>query len=589
MTGISPMRRWQAAALDAIRLAWREPDSNPLACGCPGSGKTLLGTTAAKLGIDDYGHGLVLAISPSVNVKENWKTGFEDIGLLPNAKVSNETLKGRRDYGESLIGDFNTICITYAQLAKEPALFAEMMRRYNGMVIADEPHHADENETFGRALNLVAEAASRRLALTGTPFNTRGRSLSMVPSVEDVVSGGSRIRRAIPTYSYSYGDAISEKVCRPVEFITVMGRGQVTYRSLLNQITWDRVVDLAKANKTDRLSPLLDPDGDFMLEMLETGIKTLLDIQKTDNRAGLLIAVADTTEGRDVSRVLRHLLAANNAWSHLTVAEVFHDTPGAHDRLTQLRHDRTDIVIAVRMISEGVDIPRLRVGVYATNYLTRLFLIQLIGRFIRWEARLDDYQFAKMVIPAHTLLLEWAREIEDLISHALIPEEGDDNSGSDGGPASEIIDRISQVTGIGAILRGDQEADISLASDFFNRLPEYVGRIPDLMATTIERVYREQGITPPPGPSNQNPINRPPRRSNARNDNTNLVRRIVRMMAQNGEADEDAYRNVNTQANRAVGIRRVDDLTSDAELIRRAEFLRRWLIALTRGEPWLPL
>ena len=35
------------------------------------------------------------------------------------------------------------------------------------------------------------------------------------------------------------------------------------------------------------------------------------------------------------------------------------------------------------MVSEGVDIPRLRVGVYATTARTELFFRQVIGRFIR--------------------------------------------------------------------------------------------------------------------------------------------------------------------------------------------------------------
>ena len=37
-------------------------------------------------------------------------------------------------------------------------------------------------------------------------------------------------------------------------------------------------------------------------------------------------------------------------------------------------------IVAVRMVSEGVDIPRLAGGVYATNTLTDLFFRQAVGR-----------------------------------------------------------------------------------------------------------------------------------------------------------------------------------------------------------------
>ena len=36
------------------------------------------------------------------------------------------------------------------------------------------------------------------------------------------------------------------------------------------------------------------------------------------------------------------------------------------------------------MVSEGVDIPRLRVGVYATTTSTELFFRQAVGRLVRW-------------------------------------------------------------------------------------------------------------------------------------------------------------------------------------------------------------
>lgn len=586
MPGLPPLRDWQIEASDAVRIEWREDGRNPLIAGCPAAGKTRFGTEMARLALDDYGCGLVVCVSPTVNVKENWEKYFSEIGLLATAKVSNETLRGRFDYGESLIGDRNVLCITYAQLGREDALFGEMLRRYKGLLLADEPHHADENEAFGRALNRAAEVAHRRLALTGTPFNTPGNPLSMVPSVEDIAPDGARVRRAIATYEYSYGRAISEQVCRPIEFITVMGRGEVTYRSLANDTTWQRVVDLARANRTDRLTALLAPDGEFMIEMLETGIKALIDIKRTDRRAAMLVAAADTKEGRAISALLRRLIAANSDWAGLSVTEVFHDSVGAHARLEQLKGDHTDIVIAVRMISEGVDIPRLRVGVYGTNYLTRLFFTQLVGRFVRWEARLDAHQFAKLVIPAHINLLEWAREIEAMIVEAAIPKRKDEEGGGGGGEPGLIIDRNSTWTSKGAILRGDHEADIAPAAEFFRRVPEAVGRVPDLLATIIERSYRGSEVRSGANydQSRSEARTQPRFVRNLRNDNTNLVRRIVRMLAQNGEVDDDAYRRVNGFANRAAGIRRVDDLTTDDELKRRAEHLGRWLLALYRGE-----
>lgn len=591
--GTPPLRRWQGEATDAITAEWREPDNQPLATSCPGSGKTVLGAHLGRIAVDDFDSGFVLCVGPGTNVKESWATEFENFGLKASAKIKNETLRGRLQYGEKLTGDLKAMCVTYAQLAKDASFFAELMRRTNGTLIADEPHHAAETEAFGEALNLVSEAAKLRLALTGTPFNTSGTSLSMIRSTEGFRKDGTKVRIAIPTYTYSYGDAISEDVCRPVEFVTVMGRGEVTYQSLLEQTTWKKVVDLAQAKRTDRLNALLDPRGEFIPEMLETGIKALLDFQQTDKRAGMLIAVSDKDEGTAVAQLLDVLLKENPAWSHLSVAEIYHDTPGAHIRLEQLKSDGTDIVVAVKMISEGVNIPRLRVGVYATNCLTRLFFIQLVGRFLRWEKRLDAYQFAKVIIPAHVDLLEFAREIERQVNEATIPEEGV-GGGLGGGPIdTEILQATSEATGKGAILRGDSEEDITLAADFFQRYPDYVGgRIPDLWATRIERDIREGG-----GPQQQHSNDSPqqPRYADAfkpravrtpRKNNEMLVSRVVRMLPRNGETDAAMFNRVNGAANKAIGIRKVDDLTTDEEFGERGTFLRQWLTALNAGRPF---
>lgn len=589
MHGTPAYRTWQIEATDAVRIEWRKANSKPLVAGCPGCGKTVFGGLMAKLARDDEGVSIIVCVSPTITVKKNWeKDGFAPFGLKAAVDVRNQTLKERFVYGESLIADRDAICITYAQLAREAPLFAELLRRHNGLLIADEPHHADENAVYGAALNLCAEAAKFRLALTGTPFNTPGNPLAMIESEELIRPDGTRVRRSVPTYEYAYGRAIGDLVCRPVEFVTVMGRGEVEYRSLISPTTWTKVTDLANRNKTDGLTHLLAPEGDFLPEMLKTGIRSLVEFKQTDKRAAMLVAVKDITEGKQVADLLeREILPNHPEWARLQTVKIFHDTPGAADRIEDLRHDHTDIIIAVRMISEGVNIPRLRVGVYATNYRTPLFFIQFVGRFVRYEARLDEHQFAKVIIPAHIQLLGWAREIEAMIVEASIPDAGPPGKDGDPPEPSEIVRREASATDKGAILRGQHEEDISLAGELFRRVPEAVGRVPDLLATLIVRGFqvdinipRQQSnfnFAQPTAPK-ANPLTK-----NLRTTNTDLVRRIVRMLAQDGQTDGDLYAFVNAQANKAAGIRAVDDLTTEEEFERRAEFLRGWLEQLYRG------
>ena len=82
-------------------------------------------------------------------------------------------------------------------------------------------------------------------------------------------------------------------------------------------------------------------------------------------------------------------------------------------------------MVAVRMVSEGVDIPRLAVGVYATTTSTPLFFAQAVGRFVRARARGES---ASVFLPSVPTLLEHAAEMEVQRDHVLgrtITDEAD--------------------------------------------------------------------------------------------------------------------------------------------------------------------
>jgi superfamily II DNA or RNA helicase len=61
------------------------------------------------------------------------------------------------------------------------------------------------------------------------------------------------------------------------------------------------------------------------------------------------------------------------------------DDRDASELLASFAAGTSEWLVAVRMVSEAVDIPRLRVGVYATATTTELFFRQAVGRFVRWE------------------------------------------------------------------------------------------------------------------------------------------------------------------------------------------------------------
>ncbi len=95
---------------------------------------------------------------------------------------------------------------------------------------------------------------------------------------------------------------------------------------------------------------------------------------------------------------------------------VLSDDPKASKKITKFAESDDRWMVAVRMVSEGVDVPRLAVGVYATSIATPLFFAQAVGRFVRARARGET---ASVFLPSVPHLLGFAAEMERERDHVL--------------------------------------------------------------------------------------------------------------------------------------------------------------------------
>jgi superfamily II DNA/RNA helicase len=102
---------------------------------------------------------------------------------------------------------------------------------------------------------------------------------------------------------------------------------------------------------------------------------------------------------------------------------VLSDDAGASGRIAAFAGSDQRWMVAVRMVSEGVDIPRLAVGVYATSASTPLYFAQAIGRFVR--ARKPG-ETASVFVPSVAHLLELASDMEVERDHVLGAQKPDD-------------------------------------------------------------------------------------------------------------------------------------------------------------------
>jgi superfamily II DNA or RNA helicase len=389
-----PLRAWQRAALVSYL---RQQPRDFLAVATPGAGKT---TFALRIAAELLGSGAIQAITivaPTEHLKAQWALAAEKVGIVLDPTFRNAM--------GTTSGDFHGVVLTYAQVAAHPALHRARTTRRRTLVVLDEIHHAGDAMTWGDAVREAFEPAARRLALTGTPFRS---DTNPIPFVR-YERGGDGITRSASDHSYGYADALRDGVVRPVLFLAYSGTA--TWRTRAGEeITATLGEPLTVEQTAAAWRTALDPHGDWMPAVLEAADRRLSQVRAGGMPdAGAMVIASDHKTAKLYAEILHGITGAKPV-------VVLSDDPAASKKIGAFEATRDRWLVAVRMVSEGVDIPRLAVGVYATSVSTPLFFAQAVGRFVRGRKRGET---ASVFLPSVPALLELAAQMEAERDHAL--------------------------------------------------------------------------------------------------------------------------------------------------------------------------
>jgi superfamily II DNA or RNA helicase len=389
----SKLRAWQAAALSTYL---EQSPQDFLAVATPGAGKT---TYALRLATELLGRGTVTAVTivaPTEHLKTQWADAAARVGIHIDPRFSNSSARHSHEY--------DGVALTYAQVASKPSLHRTRTQSERTLVILDEIHHGGDNLSWGDAIREAFEPAVRRLALTGTPFRS---DTSPIPFVR-YEAGRDGIRRSAADYTYGYAEALRDGVVRPVLFMAY--GGAMRWRTKAGDEIAARLGEpLTKDAMAHAWRTALDPKGEWIPAVLAAADKRLTEVRRGVPDAGALVIASNQTAARAYARILEGITGRKP-----TV--VLSDDAGASARIEEFSASDDRWMVAVRMVSEGVDVPRLAVGVYATSTSTPLFFAQAVGRFVRARRRGET---ASVFLPSVPVILEHAARLEDERDHAL--------------------------------------------------------------------------------------------------------------------------------------------------------------------------
>ena len=504
----SSLRAWQAEALQAY-MASQPQDF--LAVATPGAGKT---TFALRIATELMAKGAVRRVTvvcPTEHLKTQWSESAARVGLTLDPDFTN----AQGEEGSF----FDGVCVTYAQVAANPGLHKRRTAARPTLVILDEIHHGGDALSWGDGIREAFQGAARRLSLTGTPFRSDDSPIPFVEYADD----GDGVFRSRADYTYGYAEALRDGVVRPVMFLSYSGQmrwqtkqGDVVEATLGEPLTKDMT---GQAWRT-----ALNPAGDWIQAVLAAADERLTAVRKSIPDAGGLVIATDQKAARAYAERLE-------AISGQRPTVVLSDDAGASDRIAEFSAGDERWMIAVRMVSEGVDVPRLAVGVYATSASTPLFFAQAIGRFVRARKRGET---ATVFLPSVPQLLGLAAEMEverdhalgekkredgwddELLERANSEEQASDQLAFPGFEALESDASFDRALfdggefGLGAEAGSDEEAD-------FLGIPGLLE--PEQVTTLLRKRQAAQSARP----KKAAPVSDPRRRREARKELTSLV------------------------------------------------------------------
>ncbi|MFB7558117.1 DEAD/DEAH box helicase [Streptomyces brevispora] len=393
------LRAWQQGAME--RYIQEQP-RDFLAVATPGAGKTTFALTLASWLLHHHVVQQVTVVAPTEHLKKQWAEAAARIGI----KLDPEYSAG------PVSKEYHGVAVTYAGVGVRPMLHRNRCEQRKTLVILDEIHHAGDSKSWGEACQEAFDPATRRLALTGTPFRSDTNPIPFVAYEE----GNDGIRRSSADYTYGYGNALADGVVRPVIFLSYSGNmrwrtkaGDEIAARLGEPMTRDAI---GQAWRT-----ALSPTGDWIPNVLSAADKRLTEVRKGIPDAGGLVIATDQESAREYAKILKKVTGEK-------ATVVLSDEKAASKKIDQFTDDGSRWMVAVRMVSEGVDVPRLAVGVYATTISTPLFFAQAVGRFVRSRRRGET---ASVFVPTIPMLLDFANEMEVERDHVLDkPKKGSD-------------------------------------------------------------------------------------------------------------------------------------------------------------------
>lgn len=382
----SSLRDWQRRCIDtALEHFLSSPHF--FCQATPGAGKTRMAAELARCLLEQGKIDLVLCFAPSCQVVDGFRSTF--------AAVLGKRLDG-------LLGAVGA-AYTYQAMDYRDEAFWRLLDDYRVFAVFDEIHHCAGHDPLlsnawgQQILQRIQDRAAFTLALSGTPWRSDDRAIALARY-------SSPEGHLICDYRYGLREAITDGVCRSPRIALLDNQKVKLTEELETESTVRLFPSIAKllGESPVTFEELLRHD-EVIDQLLGLGCAKLDELRQIKPDAAGLVVATDIEHAQQIAQALE---ARGDGCRVVT-----NRTPDAQQVINAFRRSDCRWIVAVGMISEGTDIPRLQVCCYLSRIRTELHYRQVLGRVLRRIGAPDDQAWLFML--AEPTLRSFAERIAD--------------------------------------------------------------------------------------------------------------------------------------------------------------------------------
>lgn len=571
-------RKWQERGIETARNILSNTTSDMSVAAGVGSGKTFLAANIADISRDLRGVRRIIVITINRRCQRQWAA------TMKKQKLPLLRLRGNSALKDGLPPDVLGYITTYASVGMFPDVHAAFCGGEKTTVIFDEIHHLNDSEDtkWGKAARDAFDSAEFILCLSGTFFSSNGAAIPFAEMKPK--EGANDIFVYDPQVIYSYGESVADKICRraifkpfdgPIEYKRDDDRDFFTATFADNIDEKNYGLRLWASGQTKGAS---GQPNNMLNEMLFRAHRQLEDLRTAGHtRAAGLILCDDKKHARAVCQVIQRISG------HKAVL-VLDDEPDSEEAINSFTHGFAPWMVAVKMVTEGVDIPRLRVGVFLANVTQKLTFVQFVGRTVRHfkgddEHPADPAGECYIYYPGDSRLQAIAKEIEDEVQEAIDLKEKKKKKtgGDDDDDEAEVVRSKYQSGNVNGEERDNVVAGEVFGADEIETADKLRMQWPNLAETQIldmikfVRTAKASATSPAPSPFDDNDEDH----DELRKDCQKEAQRLARM----GNIE---FNEVHTSANKAVGINNINKASIEQLKAKRAWLREQQVIGFAK-------